>query len=408
MRNNRPTTPDFNAYPVAHDIVAATISDKTVDVTWDDGAVSRYLFIWLRDNCPSPETFDPVTREQLLDITEIPWDIHPERVEISDAGGLLVAWSHGGHSSHYHPGWLRAHSDEALRRAAAAQRPETWDAGFVDRLPRVDGRAALADDEALFDWLCAARTYGLALLTGLPRDDGIIEAVGNRIGIIRETNFGRLFDVRSKPDPDSSAYTPIELPPHTDLPTRELQPGLQLLHCLVNDAEGGESIFVDGFRVAEVIQAEQPKHFETLCRLPWTFVNKAKVTDYRWKAPILATDHDGRVIEVRWGNFLRGPLEAAPAEIEAGYAAARAFVALTKDPAYQAVFRLEPGELAMFDNRRVLHARKAFDPQSGARHLRGCYVDRDELLSRIRMLERARARQADAAAAATPAEAALS
>ena len=44
----------------------------------------------------------------------------------------------------------------------------------------------------------------------------------------------------------------------------------------------------------------------------------------------------------------------------------------------------------VFDNRRVLHARNAFDLKAGRRHLQGCYIDRDELLSRIRVLERNR------------------
>jgi hypothetical protein len=40
-------------------------------------------------------------------------------------------------------------------------------------------------------------------------------------------------------------------------------------------------------------------------------------------------------------------------------------------------------------DRRVLHAaREEFDPNSGPRHLEGCYVDRDNFLSRLRVLER--------------------
>ena len=41
------------------------------------------------------------------------------------------------------------------------------------------------------------------------------------------------------------------------------------------------------------------------------------------------------------------------------------------------------------DNHRVLHGRTAFDADSGRRHLQGCYVDRDELRSRLRVLEHA-------------------
>jgi gamma-butyrobetaine dioxygenase len=61
---------------------------------------------------------------------------------------------------------------------------------------------------------------------------------------------------------------------------------------------------------------------------------------------------------------------------------------MTKDARFQLRFRHGPGDLMAFDNRRVLHARTAFEPSTGARHLRGCYVDTDELRSRIRVLER--------------------
>jgi gamma-butyrobetaine dioxygenase len=40
-----------------------------------------------------------------------------------------------------------------------------------------------------------------------------------------------------------------------------------------------------------------------------------------------------------------------------------------------------------FDNYRVLHGRSEFDPNSGPRHLQGCYLDRDDVLSRLRTLE---------------------
>ncbi|WP_312881095.1 TauD/TfdA family dioxygenase [Rhizobium leguminosarum] len=45
-----------------------------------------------------------------------------------------------------------------------------------------------------------------------------------------------------------------------------------------------------------------------------------------------------------------------------------------------------PGEMVIFDNRRVLHGRTAFDPMTGHRLLKGFYVDRGEFDSRIRML----------------------
>jgi len=49
---------------------------------------------------------------------------------------------------------------------------------------------------------------------------------------------------------------------------------------------------------------------------------------------------------------------------------------------YPGKFRLQPGELMLFDNSRVLHGRTSYNPNEGLRHLQGCYIDRDGPLER--------------------------
>ena len=87
-------------------------------------------------------------------------------------------------------------------------------------------------------------------------------------------------------------------------------------------------------------------------------------------------------------NFLRGPFDIEPAGMQPYYRAYRRFIEMTREARFQFRQRLEAGQLWCFDNRRTLHARDAFDPKRGARHFQGCYVDRDELLSRIWVLQR--------------------
>jgi gamma-butyrobetaine dioxygenase len=74
--------------------------------------------------------------------------------------------------------------------------------------------------------------------------------------------------------------------------------------------------------------------------------------------------------------------------MEALYSGYRRFILLTRDERFQYFHLLNAGDLIVFDNRRILHARNAFNLETGHRHLQGCYVDKDELLSRIRVLER--------------------
>ncbi len=228
----------------------------------------------------------------------------------------------------------------------------------------------------------------MTLVTGVPAEHEALLKPIARISHLRETNFGRVFDVKSKPQADSAAYTAVNLPPHTDLPTRELQPGVQFLHCLVNDATGGESVFVDGFAIGEAMRRDHGQEFRTLATTPMAFWNRDNRTDYRWSAPILALDPQGGLDEVRFANFLRGPIDAPESAMAGIYAALRLFQAMTRDERFYIERRLKPGDMWAFDNRRVLHARREFDPASGARHLQGAYVDRDEINSRWRVLKR--------------------
>jgi hypothetical protein len=51
-----------------------------------------------------------------------------------------------------------------------------------------------------------------------------------------------------------------------------------------------------------------------------------------------------------------------------------------RDPAAMLAVRLAPGDCAVFDNTRILHARTGF-ASSGRRHLQGCYADLDGIES---------------------------
>ena len=74
--------------------------------------------------------------------------------------------------------------------------------------------------------------------------------------------------------------------------------------------------------------------------------------------------------------------------MDAWYSAYALLWKLFHSEAHQLEFSLRPGQMIAFDNRRVLHGRREFDPNSGARHLQGTYLDRDMLASRLRVLAR--------------------
>ncbi len=379
----------FTPYSIVELPVSVSTANEYLTIHWDNGQSSDFHYLWLRDNCTCAECVTTLTREQMFEICDVPLDIKAESVSISAENRLVVQWDFESHQSSYHPGWLKTHCYSKEAREQRKILPKIWDKQRISQeLPVHAFANIMQQDDDLLVWLRDLRDYGVTLVTEVDTSGAALKAVAERIAFIRETNFGTLFEVKAKPNANSAAYTTLRLPLHTDLPTRELQPGLQFLHCLVNDASGGESILVDGFKIAEYMRVHHPDDFKALSTLSMSFYNKDKDSDYRFQGPPLVTDSSGAVVEVRLANFLRGPLDIPADQVMSLYSGYRRFMKLTRESKFQYFHRLNAGDLLVFDNRRVLHARNAFDLRQGERHLQGCYVDRDELLSRIRVLER--------------------
>ena len=318
----------------------------------------------------------------------MPPDLIAGSVSITDAGGLRVHWQPEDHVSDYDSDWLRGHRGGADQDSPCGPAPATWDAELSAAMPGADHDAVTSSDGALLDWLRLLRGFGVAVLRDTPREPLSVLALAGLIGPARATNFGEHFDVLSKQEPNSNAYTALGLPCHTDLPNWERPPDYQLLHCLQNDADGGDSVLVDGFRAADELRRREPAAHRLLTRFPIDFRFQDNESDIRFRAPTIGLDEAGAVAEVRFNFAVMDAISAPPERIGALCRALRAFAAVIRDPALECRYRLSPGELLIFDNRRVLHGRAAFDPTTGGRHLQGCYLDRDQLLSRIRVLER--------------------
>jgi gamma-butyrobetaine dioxygenase len=387
-----PPTPDFDAYPLAHSVVGAVVTRerRAVQVTWDDGLISDYHVYALRENATEADMMHSVTREQRVQLMELPDDLAMTAAEPDAAGGLCVRWSTGGVSG-FHAGWLRAYAEGADDDPAALPNRVYWTAEFAPYLPRFDGPTLLTDASAVDDWALALHVHGVAIVQNLPSDPAMVEQVPALIGPVRPTNFGQVFDVRSDKsaaDTTSNAYTAMALPVHTDLCTREYKPGLQYLFCLQNDADGGDSLLVDGLAIAAHLRQHDPEAFEALSTIPFSYYNKATDTDFRWQTPVFVLDDSGEVTEVRWSPWLRAPQRASIETVDRAYRALRTAFRLAQQAEFTVRIRLAPGEMLCFDNRRMLHGRTGFDPATGNRWLRGCYGEREDLQSRLRIAAR--------------------
>ncbi|NDH88093.1 MAG: hypothetical protein EBY61_05585, partial [Actinobacteria bacterium] len=168
-----------------------------------------------------------------------------------------------------------------------------------------------------------------------------------------------------------------------DQPYRKVQPGIQLLHCLANEAEGGESVLVDGLAATEAMRREQPDLYDALATIEVDFRYDMGTDVVIDRHPVVQLDSAGRFRQLRFNTKLDFPIPADGADLDAWYAGRRWLAAWMDDPAHQAAFRLGRGDLMFMDNHRVLHARTAFDPTSGHRHLQGCYGPVPQHLRRL-------------------------
>src|SRR5689334_10775952 len=181
----------------------------------------------------------------------------------------------------------------------------------------------------------AVLRLGFVLLRGVPAEPGLVLAVAASFGFVRETNYGRLFDVRVEPAPGNLAFTSRAIRPHTDNPYRDPVPTVQLLHCLRAAGQGGDTGLVDGFAAAADFRAADPESFGTLARTPVSFGYVDKETELRASLPLIQLSPSGRVRGVRFNNRSMRPLRRPYAEVAAFYAAYTRWSELLAQPGPQ-------------------------------------------------------------------------
>ncbi len=105
--------------------------------------------------------------------------------------------------------------------------------------------------------------------------------------------------------------------------------------------------------------------------------------DLRSASPVISVDFEGQIQGVRYNERSAAPMDLPAHQISIAYQALKAWLRLTRDPSYQIRIQLQPGDVIVFDNQRVLHGRDEF---SGSRHLLYAQLDLDEIHSRNRIL----------------------
>jgi alpha-ketoglutarate-dependent taurine dioxygenase len=375
--------------PSAAVIKRLSAAPDLLTVEWADGAVSEFASLWLRDNCSADR--DAHSGQRLIDIADLP--ARPRiRSAVRQDGTVRIEWDGEPQAASFELDWLARHAFGRTQRPPEREVHRWLEGASLDAAQDfawLSLDAAHADPRARLAWLTRLLQQGLAFLHDLPATEAAILEAMPLVGRVQETNYGLTFDVRSVPQPENLAYSDRGLGLHTDNPYREPVPGFQALHALIASSEGGESLFADGFALAEHLRSRWPDALARLATTAVPFRYRSRDAELYAERPLIQLSPRDVVTAVHYNARSIAPLDLPAREAPAFYEAYRRFALLMREARFQLRLSLGAGVLAVFDNQRVLHGRTAFSSARRPRHLRGCYLSRDSVYSEAALLRRA-------------------
>ncbi|KAE8378450.1 hypothetical protein BDV26DRAFT_261721 [Aspergillus bertholletiae] len=371
-----------------------SIGRQGIRIPTGKGDISALHYL-LRDSCKCPQCIDQYSKQRKFRMSDIPTDIKPRSTEW-DGSILKVQWENDipgfdeSHTSTYTLDELRNPAANYSYHSTGRKRKRLlWYNWFKHRF--VSYEEYMYDDKVFSSAMRNLAQTGLLFLKDIPDSRTEVEKIATRMGPLRNTFYGPTWDVRTVPEAKNVAYTNQFLGFHMDLMYMNEPPGYQLLHCLQNSCDGGESLFADSFAVARQLSIDDPEAFQALCKLRLSYEYNHQDDVYSNDWPVFQTYMDEhtqqrRLMHANYSPPFQAPMHGQRRPFNRTVAEMRAldkFAKMLEEEKYIYELKLNPGECAIFENRRVLHARRQFNTATGQRWLAGAYVDEDALLSKF-------------------------
>lgn len=342
-------------------------------------------YLWLRDHCQCSDCYNHLTHQRKFDIQNIPLNIRPAVIKTTEEG-LELQWPDG-HESKYEYKFLWQNIFEAQRTSQKdPQRP--WNAATFPKSGLTTVPLSEIQDpkkEGMKRLVSSIITHGIGFITEVTPDVESTRAVVEEIGDVRETLFGKMWSFQDNYKHADTAYTNEYLGPHTDTTYFSEASRIQVFHCLQQAPEGGETLLMDGFNIAEQYRNRHPEGYDFLSStaIPSQYIGDG----HHFQALDTIFKHNpatGKLQQFRYNIYDRAPLVSIPVEkMQEFYLHMRNLTKLIRNPKNEYWHKLEPGTLLFIDNWRVMHGRNTY---SGPRIMGGCYLSNDAFTSKARTL----------------------
>lgn len=331
-------------------------------------------FLYLRDLCHCPTCRDPHSKQRNFRTTQIPNDIKPTEFEV-EGRTLRITWNDG-HKSEWNVNYLVSPIPWTL-----PPQPYIWTRGVMTKRQHwISFEDYMGDDEKFATAMRDLQHLGLIFVKDIPESREMVEKIATRMGPLRDTFYGKTWDVRTVPEATNVAYTSQFLGFHMDLMYMDQPPGYQLLHCLENSCDGGESLFSDTFNAARILKSRNVSDFQNLTNLQLSYeYNHDNAQYFRRRLVFEKEKTTDRLEHVNYSPPFQGPIPQLtdPKALQS----LKKFEEILENEESIFELKLNPGECVIFNNRRVAHARRDFNTATGSRWLAGAYVDSDALRS---------------------------
>ena len=355
-----------------------SVENNTLSLLWLDGSEDAYTSDWLLDNAPDLEYSNRQKAHSILDI--------PEKVEILAAermaDGISLVFAPNEKMVFFPHSSLKGRSHRVISDRSEHGK-QLWSGKKLGELPSWSLTKFTHHLENKRQALEAFLRLGVFRLTDVPCKPGQILDVIKQFGFVRETNSGKLFEIRRSIDSGDTRRT---LNQHTDKPYLDPLPTVQLLHCLTNTA-GGEFFLTDGFLAAKRLREKHSEAFTVLSQYDIPFCYEDENMILRSSVRLIETGHRGDIHKVRFNDRSIAAISMSLSRQQQFYAAYRRWAEELKEVDLQLSLKLNPGDVIVFDNTRIMHGHHGYS-SPGESYLQVAYSDLNGLYSTLYTLRR--------------------
>ena len=348
------------------------ILDNGLNIHFVNDKEEIYPNIWLRDHAKDEENWDKRSHQRKTYTASLDLNIEITKAEIIDNGkGISIHWADMDQPIEYSYEFL---NNNSLNNIKQKQLYKSWTKSDLSKDLFIDFEKI--NYEEIFKFMLKQlNEFGFVVLENCETELHTVKKIANKIGYVRNSIFGGLWSFESNENMADSSYTQEELRPHTDATYSNDAPGLQLLMCSEYNAEGGESILVDGYKIADLMKSQNQYYYDILTKIEVTGNYIGDGVFLEAKRPIFKLNSKNELIQVSYNNYDRASFRMKNNLTMDFYKAIKEFDLIANDKKNQWRHILRPGQLLIINNWRLLHGRGSF---KGTRKMSGCYINKED------------------------------